>query len=53
MSNFYFMRTGITSKLIVQVCLIVFPSLIWSQDTTKKILIPETNSLVTKQQITN
>lgn len=53
MSNFYFMRTGITSKLIVQVCLIVFPSLIWSQDTTKKMVTPEPKSFVTKHQITN
>ncbi len=53
MSTFLQKLTGNASKIVIQSCLIVFPSLIWSQDTLKNVVIPEPKSFVTKHQIIN
>ena len=42
-----------TTKIVLQVFLLVFSSLIWSQDSTEKMVIPEPKMFVTKHQINN
>lgn len=53
MFSYYYKLKGNISKLAFQVCLIVLPSVLWSQDTLKNVVIPEPKSFVTKHQISN
>ncbi|MGM5470383.1 S10 family peptidase [Flavobacteriaceae bacterium LMO-SS05] len=53
MSNFLQKLTGNAPKRVFQTCLIIIPTLMWSQDSLKNIIIPEPKAFVTKHQITN